>query len=125
MHPIEHFFCRNADCPDYGVRGKGNLSFRGWSGQGKCIRMVYCHTCYALVSERRGTVLEQARLPEEKVVEMLEHIREGCGTRATGRLLGVSKNTVTRYLRLAGVHAENLHDELVAFSPGLERDPVR
>jgi hypothetical protein len=29
----------------------------------------------------------------------------------------VDKNTVTRYLALAGIHAESLHDELVAFSP--------
>jgi len=117
MHPIEHFCCQNADCLDYGVRGKGNLSFRGWSGQSKRIRMVYCRSCGAHFSERKGTVLEQSRLPEEKAVALLEHICEGCGTRSTSRLVGVDKNTVTRYVRLAGAHAEKLHDELVAFSP--------
>jgi len=29
----------------------------------------------------------------------------------------VDKNTVTRYLALAGAHAEGLHDELVELSP--------
>ena len=117
MHPIEHFCCQNPKCPDRGVRGRGNLSFCGWSGQGKRIRMVWCRTCGARFSERKGTVLEQSRLPQEKAVALLEHIREGCGTRATSRLLDVHRDTVTRYVRLAGSHAEKLHDELVALSP--------
>ncbi len=117
MHPIEHFCCQNSECPDAGIRGKGNLSFRGWSGKGKQIRMVYCRTCRAHFSERKGTVLEQCRLPPEKALSVLEHLRESCGTRATSRLVGVDKNTVTRYARMAGCHGEKLHDQLVAFSP--------
>src|SRR3954447_13021656 len=117
MHPIEHLCCQNSQCPDAGRRGQGNLTFRGWSGKGKRIRMVYCRTCKARFSERKGTVLEQARLPDERVAEVLNHLREGCGTRATSRLVKVDKNTVTRYIALAGAQAEPLHRELVAFSP--------
>ena len=117
MHPIEHFCCQNRACPDHGQRGQGNLYFRGWSGRGKRIRMVYCRTCKQSFSERKGTPLEDARLPEDRAVSLLEHLREGCGTRATSRLLKVDKNTVTRYLRLAGRHAAGLHQEQVAFSP--------
>ena len=57
---------------------------------------------------------------EQPALAILKHLREGCGTRATGRLVEVDKNTVTRYLAISGAHAERLHDELVAFSP---RDP--
>jgi hypothetical protein len=32
-------------------------------------------------------------------------------------LTGVNKDTVVRYSLLAGRHAQQLHDELVAFSP--------
>ena len=117
MPPIEHLCCQNTQCPDAGFRGHGNLTFRGYSGKGKRIRMVYCRTCKARFSERKGTVLEQARLPDEKALELLNHIREGCGTRATGRLVGVDKNTVTRYIAMAGAHARTLHQERVAFSP--------
>jgi hypothetical protein len=56
-------------------------------------------------------------LPEEKIVSVLEHLDEGCGVRKTGRLVGVNRNTVVRYGVLAGGHARDLHDELVAFSP--------
>ncbi len=117
MHPIEHPCCQNSQCPNAGRRGLGNLSFQGYSGQGHCIRMVYCRTCKARFSERKVTVLEQARLPDQKALDVLNHIRDGCGTRATGRLVGVDKNTVTRYIAKAGTHAQPLHQELVAFSP--------
>lgn len=125
MHPIEHFCCQNSGCPDQGVRGRGNLSFRGWSGKGRRIRMIYCHTCQGHCSERKGTVLHGARLPDAKALAVLRHIQEGCGTRATSRLVQVDKNTVTRYLALAGAHADHLHQELVAFSPSDARGPSR
>ena len=117
QHPIEHFCCQSACCPDRGVRGKGNLVFQGWSGTGMRIRMIHCRTCGARFSERKGTILSNSHLKEEKAVAVLEHVREGCGTRSTSRLVGVDKNTVTRYLKLAGSHARSLHDELVALSP--------
>jgi transposase-like protein len=120
MVPIEHVCCQNSHCPDAGVRGGENLYFRGWSGKGRRIRMVYCRTCKRSFSERKGTVLEHARLADDKALAILKHLREGCGTRATSRLVDVDKNTVTRYLAVAGAHAARLHDELVAFSP---RDP--
>jgi len=120
MHPIEHLCCQNSQCPDAGLRGHGNLIFRGYSGKTRRIRMVHCRTCKARFSERKGTALEQARLPDAKALDILNHLREGCGTRATSRLVGVDKNTVTRYLAMAGAHAEPLHQEQVAFPP---RDP--
>lgn len=117
MHPIEHFCCRNSVCADYGKRGLGNMKFQGYSGHTKQIRMVFCRTCKRYFSERAGTVLEQARLPKDKIAALLEHTREGCGVRRTSRLTGVATNTVMRYVHLAGRHAQQLHDELVAFSP--------
>ena len=117
MRPIGDFCCQNIECPDHGVRGKGNLKFEGWSGHKRAIRMIRCRTCRAHFSERKGTPLSGSKLPIETTLSVLEHIREGCGTRSTARLVGVSKNTVTRYSLLAGGHAEKLHDELVALSP--------
>jgi transposase-like protein len=117
MSSIERLCCQNSACPDAGLRARGNLVFRGLSGKSGRIRMVHCRTCKARSSERKGTVLEHARLPDDKVLAVLKHIREGCGTRATSRLVDVDKNTVTRYLAVAGAHGEKLHDELVAFSP--------
>jgi hypothetical protein len=114
---IESCFCHNSACPDHGKRGHGNVYFRGWSGRDKRIRMVYCRTCKKSYSQRKGTALERSQLPTDQVVSVLDHIREGCGIRATSRLTGVSRDTISRYLALAGDQAKHLHDELVAFSP--------
>ena len=115
--PIEAFFCHDSACADHGKRGHGNLYFRGWSGREKKIRLVYCRTCKKSYSERKGTALERSRLPPDKAVSVLDHLREGCGVRATSRLTGVSRDAVSRHLAKAGAQSKNLHDGLVAFSP--------
>jgi transposase-like protein len=124
MRPIKDFCCQNPECPDYGIRDKGNLRLHDFSGKDNRIRIFFCKTCQRHFSERKGTVLEEAKLPEEMVTAILQHIQEGCGTRAISRLLNVSTNTVTRYIRLAGIHAKDAHDELVAFSPSDKRGPI-
>ena len=118
MDDLARFCCQNLDCSLYGRRDAGNLSVCGRLGKHKQFRQLYCNGCRARFSERKGTPLFAAQLPEDKVVAVLEHIAEGVGVRKTGRLVGVNKNTVVRYCLLAGDHARQLHDQFVAFSPG-------
>lgn len=124
MDDLSRFCCQNADCSDYGQRGLGNLTVCGRFGKGQRLRLLYCRTCKARFSERKGTPLFQARLSEEKIQALAAHVAEGCGVRKTARLVQVTRNTVTRYSRLLGRHAQALHDELVAFSPGHAGGPV-
>ena len=117
------FCCLNTECPDYGKRDHGNLTVpMRYGGQGR--RLLRCRTCKARFSERKGTPLFDSRLPEDKVVALLHHVAEGVGVRKTSRLVGVSKDTVVRYSVQAGGHAQQLHDELVAFSPSDPGRPV-
>ena len=125
MDDLGRFCCQNMECPDYGKRAAGNLSVRDRYGPNNERRMLYCATCKARFSERKGTPLFGARLPEQEIVSLLAHIAEGCGVRKTSRLIGVNKNTVVRYSLVAGAHAKDLHDELVAFSPRDARGAVR
>jgi LacI family transcriptional regulator len=118
MDDLTRFCCLNPDCPDHGKRGRGNLTVPMRYGPNKTRRLLRCSTCKARFSERKGTPLFDARLPAGTAVAVLAHVAEGVGTRKTARLTGVHPDTVTRYIRLAGGHAEHLHDELVAFSPG-------
>src|SRR5258706_4705359 len=106
---IEHFFCHNSACPDHAKRGHGNVYFRGWSGRNKSIRMAYCRTCKRSYSQRKGTALERSQLPTDDAVSVLGHLEEGVGVRATSRLTGVSRGTVSRYLAKAGDQAKLLH----------------
>lgn len=117
MQDLSKFCCQNKKCPDYGKRNANNLSVCGKSGKNAYIRLLYCKTCKTRFSERKGTPLFRSKLEQKKVVSLLSHISEGCGVRKTERLVGVNRNTVMRYSRLAGEHAKALHDELVAFSP--------
>jgi transposase-like protein len=123
MDDLSTFCCQNQDCVDYGQRGLGNLTVCARYGRHQR-RLLYCKSCQARFSERKGTPLFHARLPEDKAIAVLAHIAEGCGVRKTGRLVGVNKDTVVRYSLLAGHHAHQLHDELVAFSPSDPRSPV-
>jgi transposase-like protein len=125
MEDLSQFCCQNSECPDYGKRGGENLSVCGHYGRNRQRRMLRCSTCKARFSERKGTPLFGAALPEETVQAILEHLAEGCGVRKTARLVGVHRDTVMRYSRLAGEHARKAHDELVAVSPRDTRGAVR
>jgi transposase-like protein len=125
MDDLSRFCCQNSECPDYGKRGGENLSVCDHYGPNHQRRMLRCKTCKTRFSERKGTVFFGSPLPEEKVLSMLEHVNEGCGVRKTGRLVGVHRDTVIRYSRLAGGYAHALHDELVAFSPEHPRGAIR
>jgi transposase-like protein len=116
MDDLSAFCCQSPDCPDSGKRGAGNLTVCDHYGPHRR-RVLYCKSCHYRFSERQGTPLFDARLAPETIVVLLRHIAEGTGVRKTARLLGVSKSTVVRYSKLAGDHAQALHDELVAFSP--------
>src|SRR5262245_4301646 len=116
MDDLSRFCCLNRDCPDHGKRGAGNLTVRDRYGK-HLRRLLYCKSCKARFSERKGTPLFDCRLDQDKARAVLEHLQDGCGVRQTERLAGVNRNTVMRLARLAGEHARAAHDELVAFSP--------
>ena len=124
MDDLSRFCCQNAACPDYGLRGQDNLRVCFRYGPHRR-RMLACRTCQQRFSERKGTALFGSRLPVAKALAVFEHLGEGCGVRQTARLVRVDKDTVVRYARHAGTHAQQLHDELVAFSPGDPRGAIR
>jgi LacI family transcriptional regulator len=125
LDDLSRFCCLNPDCPDYGRRNAGQLSVGMRYGTGCQHRLLYCSTCRARFSERKGTPLFGARLPRDKLLAVLAHLADGCGVRQTARLVGVGKNTVNRLALLAGRHARQLHDELAGFSPLDHQSPTR
>ncbi len=117
---LARFCCQNRRCMLYGARDAGNLTVCGRYGKHDHIRLLYCNACKARFSEFKGTPFFNSKLPHDKVLSVLQHLADGCGVRQTARLVGVNKDTVTRLALLAGRHAKDAHDELVAFS---RRDP--
>jgi transposase-like protein len=125
MDDLTNFCCQNPECPYYGQRGRDNLRVCFRNGPNKERRVLACRTCQQRFSERKGTPLYRCKLPEDKALSVLQHLQESCGVRQTGRLVGVHKNTVIRLALVAGRHAQDVHDERVAFSPSDPGSPVR
>jgi LacI family transcriptional regulator len=125
MDDLARFCCQKPDCPTFGRRDAGNLSVCARYGKHNSIRLLYCKVCKYRFSERKGTPLFHTHLPQEKARSVLQHLSEGCGVRQTGRLLDVHRNAVSRLAKMAGKHAHDAHDELVAFSPSDPRGPIR
>ena len=99
MDDLSRFCCQNSQCPDFGLRNAGNLTVTGRLGKFRQYRLLYCRTCRARFSERKGTPLYRAHLPEDKILSILEHIHEGCGVLKTVRLVKVHPDTVSHYSR--------------------------
>ena len=117
MDDLKSFCCQNQDCPHYGQRGLGNLRVAFRNGPHQQRRVLACRTCQHRFAERKGTALYRCKLSEDKALSVLQHLQESCGVRQTSRLVGVNKNTVVRLAVVAGQHAKEVHDEVVAFSP--------
>lgn len=122
---VRRYCCQNPRCVAHGAFAAGNLATSGWVDKAKAIRQLLCRTCGRRFSSRKGTVFYRARLPEAEVVDVLNHVQDGCGMRQTGRLTGHKEDTVIRYARLAGRHAALLHERLVPVSPSDPGGAVR
>lgn len=109
---LDTLACVNRECQRFRLTGEGNLTVRKVYGHNR-IRLLRCRTCGEEFSERRGTALFNTKITEEKAEAIIDHLGEGCGMRATARLVHISKDTVARLLRMAGRHAERVQDQRV------------
>ena len=102
--------CVNPEWHQFRCTGAGNLVIRKVYGHDR-IRLLRCRTCGEEFSERRGTALFNTKISEDRAASVIDHLDEGCGVRSTARLVQVSKATVARLLRMAGLHAQRFHDQ--------------
>ena len=107
------FACPNPKCHAFGQRGLPSIRPHGWSSKTQNIRCLRCTLCGKDCSERHGTAFFRCQLPEAKVLDIAQHIVEGMGMRATGRVCPVSLNTVLRVAVRTGEHAQAFHDAKV------------
>jgi hypothetical protein len=89
---LSRFCCLNEGCSDYGKRGAENLTVCARYGKDKQRRMLYCRSCKARFSERKGTPLFGSQLTEEQALSIFEHLADRNGVRATARLVKVNRN---------------------------------
>ena len=78
------FFCPNEECPDYGVRGQGNIVRNGRYGKQRT-QLLKCKTCRESFSENRNTPFFGLRTPREEMVHALQELAERGSLRGGGR----------------------------------------
>lgn len=108
----ETLACPYENCSDYGIAGK-NIVFVTKYGKEKTQNLFKCKTCKRTFSERRGTPLHNCKLPDEKVYQIIRCLSEGAGVRATGRIVGVNKDTVEYVIERVGTHIEQVTEYLM------------
>jgi hypothetical protein len=109
---LSQFACPNRGCAWYGKRPAegGKLWVDRRRGRDE-IGLLRCAHCRKTFSERRGTALEEARLPAAEGEQMVAHRQEGGGIRRTARLTGPARRTGSRSALVVGAHARAVHDE--------------
>lgn len=113
MSELEHYFCPNKQCKDYGLRGQGNIAVRGKYGKDKSRELLYCRTCGERFASTQASALFGLHLPAETIQQIIHHAAEGVGVRATARLLGLDKDTVNRVILRAGEHCARVLSDLL------------
>lgn len=113
MSELEHYFCPNKQCKDYGLRGQGNIAVRGKYGKDKSRKLLYCRTCGERFASTQASALFGLHLPAETIQQIIHHAAEGVGVRATARLLGLDKDTVNRVILRAGEHCARVLSDLL------------
>lgn len=112
-HDFSGHFCINEACPLYGEKGGDNIRLKGHCGTDLSIHEIYCTECTKAFSENHGTPFYKGRLPRSKVIDIVRHLLAGCGVRGTASLVGVHRDTVTRYLRLVAPHVLGVLNSLL------------
>ncbi|MBW2149596.1 MAG: IS1 family transposase [Deltaproteobacteria bacterium] len=109
---LSQFFCPNEDCRHYGLRNQGNIRKRAIYGK-DARRLLICSTCKKRFAETRCTVFFGTKYSRETIRQILLHVAEGVGVRATARLLGLSKDGVNRIILVAGEHCARVLQNLL------------
>jgi hypothetical protein len=110
-HHYSIFSCPHTGCPLQGQRGAGNIAHRSWTGKDKQIERLRCTECGQEFSERRGTLMEGSKRPEETVERLLKCQRWGVCDAGTADICGVDIKTVHRFQHVAAQRAQAHHEQ--------------
>lgn len=100
-------YCPNPECALFGSADGSQLDRHSYYGADRTVQYL-CRACGKTFSETKGTFFYRLRTPREKVLTGLSMIAEGGGIRATGRAMGVDKDTIQRWVNRAGDHVEEV-----------------
>lgn len=90
------YFCPNACCDDYRVRGKGNISIHFEYGK-YGDRIIYCKSCKERFSSRKLSPYHESKYSPEQQIQIFNTYSKGFSIRKTAELCGgLDKDGVNR-----------------------------
>lgn len=105
-------YCPNPECALFGIEEGCQLDRHAYYGPDRTPQYL-CRACGKTFSETKGTFFYRLRTPKEKVLTALAMIAEGGGIRATGRAMGVDKDTIQSWVERSGRHVEEVSAYLI------------
>jgi len=113
--------CPNPDCASYRRLNRGNVSaISTYLTQSGKRRIFRCTDCERTFSETRDTVFFDLRTSEEKVMMALKMLLVTVGLSDIGFVLGVTEETVLRWLERAAQKAHEMNAHLLRDLPVTE-----
>lgn len=106
---LSQFCCLNKDCPYYGMKNQGNIVFKERYGKNNHA-LLKCKTCNHCFSETKGTVFFGLETSEGEVLRSLALLPEKGSIRGVARATGHSKDTICRWIEIAGTHSKEVTD---------------
>jgi len=103
---LNRFACPNKTCSLYGLKGRGNIRVKSWSGVRKRFRELVCKECGKTFSENYGTPFYGIKTDREKIVQALKMVVERGSIRGAARAIGVDKDTIVEWVKKASQHAD-------------------
>jgi transposase-like protein len=112
-HPLpDDVYCANPDCALFGQVATRQLERHAYCGPQRTVHYL-CRACGKTFTETKGTFFYRLRTPRHKVLQALAMVAEQGGIRATGRAMGVDKDTIQRWVDRAGRHVQEVSAYLI------------
>lgn len=109
------YACPHAECAYFGItdaRVHAIVGY-GWIDPGKTIQKLRCQACQKTFTSRIGTPLYYLKTDPEEVEMVLWFLAEGVNQAVQVRYTGHTEDTIARWLKRAGEHAQRWLRQLV------------
>ena len=113
MNNYSKIACPNTSCSFYAKFNSGNIAHRSWTGKNREIERLRCICCKQEFSERKATLMENAKLSEKTYEQMLKCLRWGVCDEGIADICDVSIKTVRLNQNKAAAKAVKHHDSAV------------
>jgi len=103
--------CQNKKCEMYGKLG--SIVIMAEKKRKRPAPIYECLCCHKRFSARKGTPFFGLRKDNEKIFKALHMLAEKGSIRGTARVMGVTKDTVCRWLKVAAAQCDIVNDYLI------------